>query len=345
MLGGREMTRIQFVLAFVMARAMRNVLATALTAASFAMSAGAAFGQAHLPLTEFSGVFPDGQRWQITVPANWNGTVVNDLDRIGSTSRANVLLPRGYAYTGTQRHPDRGTHWDPRAESNNMVKVLDEFEARVGRPARTIQFGCSGGGSVAMSVAEDHPTRFDGVIPMHGSSPVTIANQRLDLTFALKVLLDTSNQLQLIVGDAETAAAEKVWLTVLASAQQTPEGRARMALAGVLAQYPAWGSNANPPSPMADPKDPAAVQQALLRVVVDGARIAITARPQWATLRASCRGTPGSTTVSSTITRIRTISRSFATCTSWPACILSEISRRIWIASTLRRGSRGPTRR
>jgi len=253
----------------------------ALIAAALAISASAALGQAHLPLTEFSGVFPDGQRWQITVPANWNGTVINDLDRIGSTSRANVLLPRGYAYTGTARHPDRNVHWDPRAESNNMVKVLDEFEARVGRPVRTIQFGCSGGGSVAMSVAEDHPTRFDGVIPMHGSSPVTIANQRLDLTFALKVLLDTRNQLQLIVGDAETAAAEKVWLTVLAAAQQTPEGRARMALAGVLAQYPAWGSNANPPSPMADPKDPAAVQQALLRVVVDGARIAITARPQW----------------------------------------------------------------
>jgi hypothetical protein len=65
--------------------AMRAELlgAVALTAGALAISAGAAFGQAHLPLTEFSGVFPDGQRWQITVPANWNGTVVNDLDRIG----------------------------------------------------------------------------------------------------------------------------------------------------------------------------------------------------------------------------------------------------------------------
>jgi pimeloyl-ACP methyl ester carboxylesterase len=242
---------------------------------------GSASGQAHLPLTELSGVFPDGQRWQITVPANWNGTVINDLDRIGSTSRANFLLPRGYAYTGTARHPDRGTNWDPRAESNNMVKVLDIFEATFPRPTHVIQFGCSGGGSVAMSVAEDHPTRFDGVIPMHGTSPVTLANMRLDLTFALKALLDTNDQLPLIVGDAETAAAEKLWLGVLDAAQQTPEGRARMALAGVLAQYPAWGSNVNPPSPRPDPKDPAAVQQALVRVVVDGARIAITARPQW----------------------------------------------------------------
>lgn len=260
---------------------MRTKALLLVLAGALGLTAGAAFAQDYLPLTEASGVFPDGQRWQLTVPANWNGTVINDLDRIGGTSRANVLLPRGYAYTGTARHPDRGQHWDPRAESNNMVKVLDEFEARFGRPARVIQFGCSGGGSVAESVAEDHPDRFDGVIPMHGSSPVTLANQRLDLTFALKVLVDPNDQLKLIVGDAETAAAEKVWLSVLAAAQQTPQGRARMALAGVLAQYPAWGSNANPPSPMADPKNAAAVQAALLRVVVDGARIAITARPQW----------------------------------------------------------------
>ena len=252
-----------------------------LTAGWLAISGQCAFAQAHLPLTEFTGVFPDGQQWQITVPANWNGTVINDLDRIGSTSRANFLLPRGFAYTGTQRHPDRGTNWDPRAESNNMVKVLDEFEARVGKSTRTIQFGCSGGGSVAMSVAEDHPTRFDGVIPMHGTSPVTLANQRLDLTFALKALLDTNNVLPLIVGNAGTAAAEKLWLSVLATAQQTPQGRARMALAVVLTQFPAWGSNNNPPSPLPDLKDPTAVQQALVRVAVDGARIAITARPQW----------------------------------------------------------------
>ena len=46
-------------------KALRS--AVALTAGALAISAGAAFGQAHLPLTEFSGVFPDGQRWQITV--------------------------------------------------------------------------------------------------------------------------------------------------------------------------------------------------------------------------------------------------------------------------------------
>ena len=268
---------------------MRNVvcgragaaLSAAVLASAIVAATPGASGQSHLPLADRTGVFPDGQEWQITVPANWNGTVINDLDRIRSRpERADFLLPRGYAYTGTRRHPDRGTNWDPRAESNNMVKVLDLFEAEFGRPEHTIQFGCSGGGSVALSVAEDHPHRFDGVIAMHASSPITLANMRLDLTFALKTLLDTNDQLPLIVTSRPTGPADTAWVNFLAAAQATAEGRARMALAGVLAQYPTWGSNADP-VPKPEPEDKAAVQEALLKVVVDGARRAVTSRPQW----------------------------------------------------------------
>jgi pimeloyl-ACP methyl ester carboxylesterase len=258
----------------------RSAVRWATGVAALALSVTAA-AQAHLPLIERSGVLPDGQRWQITIPANFNGTLVNDLDRIGNSNRANFLLPNGYAYTGTARHADRDVNWNPRAESNNMVKVLDLFEAEFGRPARIIQFGCSGGGSTALSVAEDHPTRFDGVIPMHATSPLTLANMRLDLTFALKALLDPDGTLPVIVSAEPTAAAETAWINALNAAQQTSQGRARMALAGVLAQYPAWGSQYNPLPPKPDQNDPAAVQTALLRAVLDGTRRSITARPQW----------------------------------------------------------------
>jgi pimeloyl-ACP methyl ester carboxylesterase len=253
----------------------------AIAAAVVLVSAGVASGQAHLPLTERSGVLPDGQRWQITVPANWNGIVINDLDRIGATSRANALLPQGYAYTGTARHADRDMNWDPRVESNNMVKVLDIFETEFGQPRRAIQFGCSGGGSVALSVAEDHPTRFDGAIPMHASTPIMLANMRLDLTFTLKALLDPADQLPLVPTEGTTAAATQVWVAALTAAQQTAEGRARIALAGVLSQWPAWGSQFNPPSLRPDQQNPAAVQAALVRATVDGLRRALTQRPQW----------------------------------------------------------------
>src|SRR5436305_216468 len=125
------------------ARSLSRMFASLCLAAT-----GGAFGQVNL-----AGVFPDDQvQWQITVPANWNGVVVNDLDRVTSASIANILLPLGYAYTGTARAPDRGTHWDPRRESNDMVRVLDIFESQFGRGRRTIQYGCSGGGSTAQSV-------------------------------------------------------------------------------------------------------------------------------------------------------------------------------------------------
>jgi hypothetical protein len=54
-----------------------------------------------------------------------------------------------------------------------------------------------------------------------------------------------------------------------------------MGLAAVMAQYPGWGSVVNPQVPRPDPNDPIAVQNALMRVAIDGSVIAITARPQW----------------------------------------------------------------
>lgn len=241
-----------------------------------ALLAAHAVAQQHLPLTERRGVFADGQEWQITVPANWNGIVVNDLDRVGNTSRANFFLPHGFAYTGTRRHPDRNVRWDPRAESDNNAEVVNLFEAAYGKPRQAIQFGCSGGGSTALSVAEDHPRRFDGVVAMHATSPLTLANMRLDLTFALKALIDPGDTLPLVVDDSGIAAAEAAWVAALAAARTTADGRARMSLALVLAQYPVWGIGPKP-----DPRDPVAVQENLLDTVVVAVRRAVTSRPQW----------------------------------------------------------------
>ena len=65
-------------------------------------------------VTQVTGVFDDGQEWQISVPADWNGVVVNDLDSVGDVEdagmRSSYFLGHGYAYTGTRRHPDRNTN-------------------------------------------------------------------------------------------------------------------------------------------------------------------------------------------------------------------------------------------
>jgi pimeloyl-ACP methyl ester carboxylesterase len=235
--------------------------------------------------THVTGVFDDGQEWQISMPAEWNGVVINDLDSVGDVEagemRSTYFLANGYAYTGTRRHPDRNTNWDPQAESDNMVKVLDIVEERYGAPTFAIQFGCSGGGSVGLSVAEDHPDRFDGVISMHASTPVELANVRLDLAIALKALLDPEGDLKPIIAEGEQAAAGDAWRAMLEAAMETPEGRARMALAAAVAQYPMWGSQGTPEAENIDWNDAEAVEDAMVRVALDGAMRAVTGRPMW----------------------------------------------------------------
>lgn len=260
-----------------------TLLASVSALACLAVSAGTA--QDAGAVTQVTGVFDDGQEWQISVPADWNGVVINDLDSVGDVEdagmRSSYFLGHGYAYTGTRRHPDRNTNWDPQAESDNMVRVLDLFEEQFGEPTYAIQFGCSGGGSVGLSVAEDHPDRFDGVISMHASTPVELANMRLDLAIALKALLDPEGDLKPIIAEGEQAAAGDAWRAMLEAAMQTPEGRARMALAAAVAQYPMWGSQGNPEANYADWNDPQAIQDAMVRVALDGAMRSVTGRPMW----------------------------------------------------------------
>lgn len=268
---------------FIASAACVLLAATALTSVHSALAQGNVDG-----IEQLSGVFDDGQEWMISVPENWNGIVINDLDAVawqdgsfGSVGPSTFLLENGYAYTGTKRHPDRNTNWDPNAESNNMVKVLDLFETSFGPARSVIQFGCSGGGSVGLSVAEDHPDRFDGVVALHASSPIELANMRLDLSVAVKALLEPDGDLPLIISDGEQAEAEQAWLAALERAMATPEGRARVALAAAVAQYPMWGSQNQPQAEMPDWNDPESVQNAMVRAVVDGIRRGVTGRPMW----------------------------------------------------------------
>lgn len=263
--------------------AVKRLLAT--VAASVCLGVPVGVAQEGAETTQVTGVFDGGQEWQISVPDGWNGIVVNDLDSVGSVEdqsmRATYFLENGYAYSGTRRHPDRNINWDPQAESDNMVRVLDQFEEQIGDPRFAIQFGCSGGGSVGLSVAEDHPDRFDGVISMHASTPVELANMRLDLAVALKTLLDPEGDLKTIIADGEQDEAREAWQAVLNEVKKTPEGRARMALATALAQYPIWGSQGSPEADLPDWNDPESLQDAMVRVAVDGALRSVTGRPMW----------------------------------------------------------------
>jgi pimeloyl-ACP methyl ester carboxylesterase len=140
----------------------------------------------------------------------------------------------------------------------DQVDVLDVFRQQVGKPARTIAWGSSLGGMVTAALLERTPQRFDGGLAMCGvlAGTVGLWNSYLDALFVLRTFLAPEVDL---VHIADPFAAIDTMGAALAAAQQTPEGRARIALAAAVADVPGW-IDADLPRP--DPDDVATQQAA-----------------------------------------------------------------------------------
>ena len=251
-----------------------------------ALASLAAGAVAQSTVTEDGGTLPDGTVFLIRVPPNWNKTLIRDLDYVSgaSTPRYEELLARGYAVSGTLRHRMRIYQYDPVREIANLDLVLDRFEARFGKPSRVIQFGCSGGGHVTLAVAESFSHRVDGAIAMGAHTPVWLMNTFLDGWFALKVLIgDTPHTgraraagTELVITDLPNGepydpsghgvrgALPEAWRAAIDAAQETPEGRARIALAFTIGQWPAW-VNKQTPQPSLD--DVPALQHSMFHTI------------------------------------------------------------------------------
>ena len=228
------------------------------------------------------GTLPSRFPYMINVPANWNGIVINDLDAVANKDGkfAAYLLDHGYAYTGTGRHPERMTRHDPLTELEAQVAVIKMVKEKFGQPKYTIQYGCSGGGYVTLAMAEKHADMIDGAIAYNarGTGGMAVANTWLDLPFTLKALLAPASDLRVapVPNDALPAAYD-AWKPVMEKAQQTPEGRARIALAVAVSQWPTWGAIGNPPKEK--PKDdPASLQAAMFKSASDGLANAVNRR-------------------------------------------------------------------
>ena len=216
-----------------------------------------------------------GTEYRIRVPENWNGTLISDLDyhRAADSPRYLHLLEEGNALSGTLRRPDRLLNYDPAHEIHDLVSVLDVFESRFGEPARTIQYGCSGGGNVATGMAEIRPDRIDGAITAGSPTSPWFANTHLDGFFVLKALIAPDLPIvNLPLTDPEISEIGTAWEQAINDAQTTPEGRARIALAVTIGQWPAWGGTfgdqADAPVPEPDPNDASALQESMYHGVL-----------------------------------------------------------------------------
>ncbi len=205
------------------------------------------------------GKLPDGTEYRIDFPKQWNGTVLIGLDYAGhgdslagdTNAGTRKLLDQGFAMAGTTR---KITGWAIQLAVANAVRTLDIFEAKYGKPKHAIEFGSSQGGHVAAVSVQAYPARWDGALVQCGglSGAVGQWQGKLDALFVAKTLLAPDSRLPVIgiPKDFETTALP-AWHRTIASAQQTPQGRARIALAATIAQLPGW-SDRSKPRPEAD---------------------------------------------------------------------------------------------
>jgi pimeloyl-ACP methyl ester carboxylesterase len=195
----------------------------------------------------------NGTSYGMRVPDNYNGLLIIDLDYVTArnNARSTYWLGKGYALAGINRPPLRRTQYDPAKEIQNLLAVMDLFEARFGKPKRVIHFGTSAGGQLAMAMAELHPERIQGAVAGCATTPIWTSGVRYDLFFILKTLLDPTNDPALgFLGLAEDSTANtERWRQLFTAASASPEGRARLALGFAIAQWNTWGVGLPRPDP------------------------------------------------------------------------------------------------
>jgi pimeloyl-ACP methyl ester carboxylesterase len=198
----------------------------------------------------YKGKFPDGATYLIQVPSNWNGTLVlyshgyvvpgssNPAEDVGDPITGTYLLTNGYALAGSSYAT---TGWAIQQALPDQIKVLDTFKSLVGPPTRTIAWGHSLGGMVTAGLVQNYPTRFDAALPMCGvvAGGVGAWNQALDSAFAFDVLLGANSGLQVVNISDPNKNIGIAW-GLLAAAQKTAQGQARIALAAALDDTPGW---------------------------------------------------------------------------------------------------------
>ena len=218
------------------------------------LAAGSARAQAGV--TTIPGTLPDGATFLIEVPANWNGTLFlyshgyvvpgskNPAQDVGDPFTRFFMLSSGYALAGSSY---ASTGWAIHEALMDQIALLDNFTKTVGHPKRTIAWGHSLGGIITAGLIQRNPERFDAALPMCGvlSGGVATWNTALDGEFAFKTLLAPGTGLQ-VVNITNPVANLDLAEVLLAEAQSTPQGRARIALGGALSDLPGWFTPLSP---------------------------------------------------------------------------------------------------
>ncbi|MDT9700490.1 prolyl oligopeptidase family serine peptidase [Streptomyces sp. P17] len=199
--------------------------------------------------THLEGRLPSGATYVMDIPADWNGTVLlyshgyradgwpNPPQNAPDSGTKDRLLDQGYALIGSSYAT---TGWAVTDAVPDQLATLDVFTEKFGTADRTLAWGTSYGGLVTTTLAERHADRFDGSLSMCGLVQGGVANwnSTLDPAFALNTLLGSDVRLTGFADQAQAQGAAETLTADVTAAQETPQGRARIALAGALHNIP-----------------------------------------------------------------------------------------------------------
>jgi pimeloyl-ACP methyl ester carboxylesterase len=225
-----------------------------LTAGSATASAATTCGGTGA-VTTVNGTLSGGATYEIQCPSGaWNGTLflyshgyvepgaANPAEDVGDPVTGGWLLGHGYALAGSSYAT---TGWAIQAALPDQVHTLKAFDQAYGKPHTTIAWGHSLGGIITAGLIQDYPGLFQAALPMCGvlSGGVATWNTALDAAFAFQQLIDPSVQ---VVNITNPTANLDNGEAAVATAQQTAQGRARLALVAALADTPGWFTPLSP---------------------------------------------------------------------------------------------------
>ncbi|MGO1769151.1 MAG: hypothetical protein ACTHZX_04275 [Microbacterium sp.] len=210
--------------------------AVTLTAAGALVAPTAAVGVVPADDLTETGTLAGGAQYALHAPAAWNGdlVVLPGREDLGFGSAA-WLADKGYAVIGYELSDG----WDLEQDRDNATAAHDVFAATVGSPEHTVVSGRSQGGLTTRIVVESAPAWLDGAVPMCGGGAGAIGmwNDKLDIAFALRELVDPGSPMR--ITDIDDVDAELAAMNALIEkAASTPEGEARVVLAAALGGIP-----------------------------------------------------------------------------------------------------------
>jgi len=237
------------------------------TSAAFAVPGTASAASGAAPGSEVTGTLADGTTWVADLPQTWNGTLILYSHGFGPLTAADApdpntqadLLADGYALAGSSYDPN-GSEWALDTALSDQFGTLAAVESTVlpHRPAHVIAFGTSMGGLVSALEAQDGAGKIDGALTTCGivGGGVNLNEYQIDGEYALAQLLLPGQNTQLVGFGGNDGAALGTAATLTgaaATAQQTPAGRARLALAMAFLNVTPWDPSATAPAPASDP--------------------------------------------------------------------------------------------